>query len=236
MTFGNTPARGVQPAEDPTWTDVLFTEAPDPTLTYRTAWAVYEESLIHGRFVSRGWNGAGFVNFYDGRIAPKELGHHHAFWLEIDGQLLATDWRWGGCETAETAGGRHSVVTLTHAVRPVTVRVHTQLDGTAILVRWLEITNTNDRSAALSAAFPISGGLQRTLRWRAPLDGAGRALYSLGYFENAEWGTEGNFQWHDLPSGVFRFEGRYRRHRHRHPLFVVRNNADCLERRLFLRV
>ena len=213
------------PVADRTWTNVILTEVPEPTVSYRTSWAVYEESLLGGRFVSRGWNGAGFVNFYDGRIEPKELSHHHAFWLELDGQLLASDWCWGGYHVTDTTTGRHAVITLTHAVRPVSVAVHTQLDGTAVLVRWLEITNTGDRCAALSASFPWSGGLQRTQRWRALLGNTGRSLYSLGYFENTEWGAEGNFQWHNLADGAFRFDGRYRRNRHRHPFFVLRNNA-----------
>lgn len=47
----------------------------------------------------------------------------------------------------------------------------------------------------------------------------------MGYFENPRWGNEGDFQWHDLPSVGYRIYGRYRRDRHRHPWFVLRNNA-----------
>ena len=54
------------------------------------------------------------------------------------------------------------MVELHHSVRPVTVRVHTRLDGTAVLTRWLEVVNTADRPVALSAAFPWSGVLQTT--------------------------------------------------------------------------
>ena len=42
---------------------------------------------------------------------------------------------------------------------------------------------------------------------------------------NTHWGNEGDFQWHDLPAAGYRIDGRYRRDRHRHPLFVLRNNA-----------
>jgi len=58
----------------------------------------------------------------------------------------------------------HTIVTLKHALRPVIVKVHTGLDGTSIITRWLEITNTATQPAALSAAFPWSGVLQKTIK------------------------------------------------------------------------
>ena len=128
------------------WSDVLLVQQPEPTISYRTGWVVYEESLTKGQFVGRGWNGAGFVSFYDGRIDPAKHPKPEAFWLEIDGQLLASDWQWVGLEKKVTSpGSLEAIVTLKHNVRPVTVKVHTKLDGTAILTRWLEITNTGSR-------------------------------------------------------------------------------------------
>ena len=50
-------------------------------------------------------------------------------------------------------------------------------------------------------------------------------LYSIGYMANSAWGDEGNFKWHSLPTAGYRVDGRYRRDRHRHPMFVLRNNA-----------
>ena len=46
-------------------------------------------------------------------------------------------------------GTVEAVVELRHEVRPVTVGVVTRLDGTPILTRWLEITNTGQAPAAL---------------------------------------------------------------------------------------
>jgi len=215
---------------DDEWSDVLLVEQPEPTLSYRIGWVVYEESLTRGQFVGHGWNGAGFVNFYDGRINPVESPTPQAFWLEIDGQLLASDWEWAGVEKlpatqVDHPGDLHTVVTLRHAVRPVIVKVHTKLDGTAVITRWLEVTNTGSQPAALASAYSWSGVLQKTNRWRSHLGDNGVPLYSLGYFGNSHWGHEGDFQWHDLPSVGYRVYGRYRRDRHRHPMFVLRNNA-----------
>src|ERR1017187_2726419 len=41
------------------WSDVLLVQQPEPTISYRTGWVVYEESLTKGQFVGRGWDGAG---------------------------------------------------------------------------------------------------------------------------------------------------------------------------------
>jgi alpha-galactosidase len=208
------------------WSDVLLVEQPEPTISYRTGWVVYEESLTMGQFVGRGWNGAGFVNFYDGRINPAEHPMPEAFWLEIDGQSLASDWEWVGLEKMSSGDGNlHVVVTLKHAVRPVTVKVHTKLDGTAVLTRWLEVTNTGTQPAALAAAFSWSGVMQKTNRWRSLLEGTPAPLYSLGYFDSATGVKEGDFHWHEMPAAGYRIDGRYRRGRHRYPMFILRNNA-----------
>jgi hypothetical protein len=36
----------IGPGVDDEWSDVLLVEQPQPTLSYRTGWVVYEESLI----------------------------------------------------------------------------------------------------------------------------------------------------------------------------------------------
>jgi len=219
--------------DTPAFSDVVLQEQPEPLITYRSGMVVYEESLTAGALVGRGWNGAGMVNFYDGRIPPSNDEMTRAFQLELDGQLLTSDWEWAGAEVKR--GDRpvpamaqpfahHVIVTLRHRIRPVTVRVHTGLDSTAILTRWLEVTNTGDQVAAIGTADTWSGRLQSTARWRERL-APGAALYSLGYMANPHWGNEGDFRWADLPDAGYVVEGRYPRDRHRHPFFVLRNNA-----------
>ena len=208
------------------WSNVYFVETPEPTISYRTGWVVYEESLHQGHFVGRGWNGAGFINFYEGRIDPDDYAIPEAFRLEIDGQSLVTDWQWQGMDKkASGAADLHVTITLKSAIRPITVKVHTKLDGTPILTRWLEITNASDRPAAVGTASPWSGVLKQNERWRSHLAGSSLPLYSLGYFEDTVWGQEGNFQWHELPAAGYRIDGRFRRGRYRQPLFMARNNA-----------
>ena len=113
-------------------------------------------------------------------------------------------------------------------VRPVTMKVHMLLDATPVMTRWLEITNTGDQPAALSAVYPWSGVLKFSGQWGShgvPVATDMSDLYSVGYMANSAWGDEGNFKWHSIPTAGYRVDGRYRRDRHRHPMFVLRNNA-----------
>ena len=209
------------------WSDVFFDPEADQTVSYRSGLVVYEESFVKGRLVGRGWNGSGFVSFYDGRIDPASTALPQAFWLEVDGQLLASDWQWRSMEIVRGDAGRSSAaVTLEHAGRRVRVVVRTTLDGTCVLRRRLEITNTGLVPAALSACGVWSGPLQRLKRWRdrSP-DRRAAGLFSLGYFDNPRWGNEGDFRWHEMPAARLSIDGRFRRDRHRHPWLVVRNNA-----------
>lgn len=208
------------------WSDVLLVDGAEPVVSYRTGWVVYEESLTNGQWVGRGWNGAGYINFYDGRVKPDEQRMPEAFRLEIDGQSMVNAWKWGGLKkTTGEDGQLHVVVTLIHGVRPVSVKVHTQLDGTAVVTRWLEIINTGAKPAALASVSSWSGVLRKNEHWSSHLGASHQALYSLGYFEETDWGCEDDFHWHELPAAGYRVEGRYRRGRYRQPFFTLRNNA-----------
>ncbi|MYJ79567.1 MAG: hypothetical protein F4047_15780, partial [Caldilineaceae bacterium SB0670_bin_27] len=203
-----------------TFADIFLSNDPVPTVSYRSGLAAYQESLSRGQLVGRGWNGSGYTNPESERFDAGSHPAPQAFWVEMDGQLLRSHWEWSDFSQAETENGLKAVLELRHAVRPVIVRVHTLLDGTPILTRWLEIENCSDQPAALSTAFPWSGVLQ-TCAYDIDDEAS---PYSVGYFIDTHWGNEGDFDWRALPRAGYRIDGRYRRGRHRHPFFVVRNH------------
>jgi alpha-galactosidase len=210
--------------------DAFLQEEPYRSVCYRTGMTVYEESFIGGRFVASGWNGAGYPLSVINLPAPQRLDVNdftrpQAFHLAVDGQFLGSHWNWAGFAKEETPEGLHVTVTLEHAVRPVRVAVHTLLDGTPVLCRWLAITNTGDRPAAVNDLAPLSGAVQSIRNWEQHL-GEKPSPYSVGYFESTNWANEGWFQWHPLPNAAYRIAGRFGRKRHRHPMFVLRN--ECL--------
>ena len=135
------------------FTDVFFTEQPSPSVMYRTDMVVCQEALIKGQYVGRSWNAVGYLG-PDNECFPTDTHWGpQAFWLEIDGQLLSSHWEWRGCTQSRDARGLTVTVELCHAVRPVSVGIHTLLDGTPVLTRWLSVTNmAENRSSAISAA------------------------------------------------------------------------------------
>ncbi|MDO8685294.1 MAG: alpha-galactosidase [Clostridiales bacterium] len=209
--------------------DAFLQTEPYYTICYRSGLTVYEESLIMGRFVASGWNGAGYPLSVSNlpeplRLKPEKFAMPQAFQVEIDGQMLGSHWDWAGFEKEQISKGLHVKISLKHQVRPVTVAVHTLLDGTPIITRWLEITNEGENVAALSELVTMSGAMQSTRKWKNHLR-ENSPLYTLGYMEDTHWGDEGNFQWHNLPNAGYRVCGRFRRERHRHPMFVLKNEA-----------
>ncbi len=57
--WGSAPSKPPQAPPVAEWSDVLLVDKPEPVVSYRTGWVVYEESLTKGQFVGRGWNGSG---------------------------------------------------------------------------------------------------------------------------------------------------------------------------------
>ncbi|MDD2503789.1 MAG: alpha-galactosidase [Clostridia bacterium] len=209
--------------------DVHLHTEPYYAVSFRTGLTVYEESLINGIYVSSGWNGSGYPFSVTSpleytRLNPLDFSMPQAFIVGIDGQFLGSHWLWENFEKVEEDKGLHVKVRLKHQVRPINITIHTFLDGTPIIMRWLEIHNISDHIVSLNELAPMSGGMQTTKRWANHLIND-KDLYSLGYMENTHWGHEGNFQWHSLPNAGYSVHGRFRRDRYRHPMFVLENKA-----------
>lgn len=190
---------------------------------------IREEALQDGRFNGLYWSAMGYIHRenvvetfpgLDPLVYPV-----NTFELEIDGQSLHNLWTWvGGAERkAKCPGTVETFVELKHNIRPVTIKVITRLDGTSIIARWLEITNTGKNPAALSHISPCCGVLWNTDAVLNPSADKSASKFSLGYLNGDDWGKEGNFEWYPLPPEQFRIERRKGR-AHGSPYFVLKNN------------
>ena len=108
---------------------------------------------------------------------------------------------------------RHAVVELSSTQLPITIKVHTLLDGTAVLTRWLEITNHSAKSMALTGLFPLAGQL-----W------SGSATADVGYATHAECCWEGWFGWQRLTPGTNRIQQEHGLS-FDHPYFLLHNET-----------
>lgn len=212
------------------YTDIYFQEKPNPEVRFTTGKTICVEALKDGKWIGRywtpdgriNWPGAGFTHSQSQRFGNTEP----AFDLEIDGQSLTNGWTWvSASEAAKTdKGSRHYIVELANTIRPVKVRIHTLLDGTPVMVRWLEIINTSDKPEALSRVSPWSGRMWSVDGHRQLLPKDQENIFTLGYYTSSYWSWEGWFDWMPLKGVTTTIEGR-RGAGGDAPFFIVRNEA-----------
>ncbi|MCJ7737542.1 MAG: alpha-galactosidase, partial [Anaerolineae bacterium] len=174
-----------------------------PIVRYTSGTTLYEEGMVDSRWVGRYWSPIGRVE--PNPVLGGELVDYSAFGLQIDGQSLHRGWQFVSFDEkeGERSGQRHAIVTLAHQVRPVKLRIHTILDGSPVLSRWLEIENTGTAPAALSSIMVWSGRIfpcqmGDSYNSADSVFGYVSGDYSLGYFVDNKHSSEGHFQWHSL--------------------------------------
>jgi alpha-galactosidase len=212
-----------------------YTTGDRPTMRYVSGTTVYEEALEHGRWIGLYWSASGQVQRENTVATLPGLDALkyplHSFELQIDGQTLHNRWAWvdGYERPGPRAGTVEAVAELRHTLRPVTVRVVTRLDGTAIIMRYLEVTNTGDAPAALAAVAPWSGVLWSTPAH--PIGGNPRlttnpsavgAPFRVGSFGGEAWGEEGDFRWQDVQA-TLRLERATLGRGYAAPYFIAEN-------------
>ena len=214
-------------------TEIAFPQIDRPGARYVSSTTVCEEALDRTRWIGLYWSASGQVqreNITNGLPGLNSLEFPlHAFDIEVDGQDLRN--RWDFVEAEERAGKRPgtraSVVKLKHQVRPVKVAVVTQLDGSPILARHLEITNTGTLPAALARVSPWSGLIwswNPQHHWGELPEPADHP-FTLGYFDGLQQGTEGNFKLEPLPTGWRRIESTTGQSGFGNPFFILMNNV-----------
>lgn len=219
------------------FTDIYVHEEGEKRIfCYRSGTFVYEECFSGGRLLSGGFNGAGYpLNILEDmptRLAAGEHADATAFCLEADGTTLEFDLSFVSFEKETEKRGNaevlHGILTLESRLLPLTVKVHTVLDGTPLMERRLEIINRTNAPVGISHIAVFAGGTEDgTDRWNTYFDAAdAENWYSLGSMQSSMWGCEGLFRWQDLPEGALCVCGKYGRDRHRHPAFFLRNNLS----------
>lgn len=215
------------------------TSGARPAARYVSQNAVYEEALEHGRLIGLYWSATGQVQRENAAAGLPGLDslHRpiHTFELEIDGQSLHNHWEWAGASQrpGEKPGTVEAVIELKHQLRPVTVRVVTRLDGTPILARYLEITNTGAAPAALGSLAPWSGVLWNTsaeqpehyTHANPAFNGYAQSKFLLGYFASEDPLHEGDFIWQPLPQEAFRIERKAHGRSWGSPYYILSNQV-----------
>ena len=178
-------------------TDVDIRELPGREVRFTSGNVVYVEALLDGRWVGRYWSAEGRVNWL------YETWMEDAFSLEIGRRPVRGNWKWVSASEAPATerGARHYVVQLSNSACPIEVGIHTLLDGTPVLTRWLEIRNTSDEPLALTGVAPWTSKLWAHVDCHQYAGGGFEHAFRLGYFTKDIWAWEGWFEWQGLPYG-----------------------------------
>lgn len=212
--------------------DVFFRRKPEPVYCYRSGLTVYEERLLNGVLVSGGWNAAGYplnvLSNMASHINNDPFAEPSTFHVELDGECVDFFLEEGDFQIIEKEDGcKEAILRLKSTVKSAEIAIHTLLDGTAMITRWLEITNLSDDSMAVSRLSVFSGALEQVRDYKVmdpdiwPED-----IYELGYFADTTWGKEGKLIWKDLELDKKTLAGRFGRARFRHPAFFLRNKLN----------
>ena len=177
--------------------DILVSPLPARhEVRYVSGGAVYDEEFLNGRLMGRSWG------TLSTKSALNQGWNDEAFEIRVKdvptpptmpGKLLSSGWKWvSGIELPKTdRGARHYVVTISSAILPIVVKVHTLLDGTPVLTRYLEITNNSGKSVALTELSPWAGRL-----WSVD------APVTLGHSLRSQQFWEGWYGWTRLSPGT----------------------------------
>jgi alpha-galactosidase len=178
-------------------TEITVSKTPEGRdILYVSGQTVYAEGLAKGRWVAHYWD------MHGAAMGSRNSRDEDAFAIEIKdtptpptmpGKLLAQGWQWVSASDlpASQAGSRHFVVELLNSEFPIRIKLHTLVDGTPVMERWMEITNTFRKPVALTGLFPWSGQL-----W------PGGSSFTLGHSIRWDIGWEGWFGWTALQPGT----------------------------------
>jgi len=212
-----------------------FEDGENKVFSFRFGNTVYEEVFSKGRYMSAGWNTAGYtLNVLDGintRLDTDLFCSPQAFEVEVNGTTLSYDWIYESFETEKELleNGEEvlrGILTLSNKLISVKAKIHTILDGTSVMTRYIEAVNDCDEPIGINTLAPMCGAMELM---ENPFDYISSKdpskIYTLGYFESAGWGHEGLFKWHDLPNARYGICGGYKDDTFRHPMFALKNNA-----------
>lgn len=211
------------------YVNVFRREQKEPVYCYRSGLTVYEERFMDGALVPGGWNAAGYplnvLSNYPSFIDLKGYAEPTSFHVELDGENMDFFLELENYEEVELENGcKEVILTLRSTIKPVEIKVHTLLDGTAMFTRWLEVTNLSDKDMALSRMSVLSGALDQMKNIRFyDADVSPEDIYEIGYFHRNMVCEEGDFGWKPLGFERTAISGRFHRGRHRYPAFFLKN-------------
>jgi alpha-galactosidase len=206
-------------------TKVTALDAPHKGWRYHSGTTLYTERFRDGRLIAASLQATGIPVF-----ARDEDAGIPAFDLQIDGESLYFGWELAdsaltGTDSA-TPGTR---LVLRHTLKPVELEIVTIAGGDGFFRRRMRLTNTSPTlTLGLTSVSPLTGQIWPLVdNHRENLHESGELPYKVGRMMDVDWGTEGNFQWQDVPlSTEIAFNAKTGRSGHSTPFVIAHNNSQ----------
>lgn len=232
------------------FSEIRFRKDGQPGARYISGSTVFDEMFAGGRLLSRYWNPngqvwpemhypqltGGYANLRWGADQPADT-----FQLSINGCSLAGGYTWESASiepdpsayrarhhdpAGNTLPVTHGVLRLLHKDAGIEVKVHTRLDGSPFIIRWLEITNLNPKAVGISAVAPFSGMLW-SHRYEEHLPPGAESPFEVAYNHMFEALREGDFWFEPLADGRKKVNGDKKgRSGWGRPAFWARNRCN----------
>ncbi len=201
----------------------------EPGVRFSSGLTVSDEVLRNGHWINRSWLSTGMIkpdHLLEYDLTQLEGMPLDAIELSMEGQDLAGTWEWVGASKSEVRNpdGLLATVELKSALRDVSVRIQTLLHGEAVMIRWLEITNTGEEPTAVTKVSPWSGMLWDTAEFSERL-APGQEPFEVGYMQYDEWSHEGAWRFEPLVNSTKTIAGKRGKSGWNHPTFFAHNNA-----------
>jgi alpha-galactosidase len=199
---------------------------PEQGWRYHSGSTIYVERFRDGRLMAASWQDTGVPIYADAEDADMA-----AFDLQVDGESLGFGWNLVKSEVANpdsTGGLPETRLMLQHTLKPVRLEITTQSSGGGFLRRRMRLTNTSPGTTlGLTAVTPFSAVLwPMSDNLRENLQEARGVPYRAGWFQDVDWGNEGNFQWQEIPLNTeLAFGSQRGRSGHTSPFTVAHNNV-----------
>lgn len=212
---------------------VFYNNENEKLICYRSGYTIYEEKFECGILSAEGRNTAGFMlNVQDDiptRFGRDRFSEPQSFDFLADGFSMSGNWTFDSFskEKLTLENGTEILsckILLRSQVKPVSVTVVTNLDGTEVIERYYTIENTGFSPLSVSDVTVSGGGLEILPDWeKYGKNPDCNKIFEIGYPEYTQWGHEGMFRWHPLAKDGTFIPGKYLCDRHRHPMFILRN-------------
>jgi alpha-galactosidase len=218
-----------QPSTGKYW-NVLIRTSPVPGVRFTSGLMVCDEELYNGRWVNRYWTSTGQIkpDFHLEHQSAQRSGLPiDSFDLDIEGQSLTGTWKWIKAEQKPVTNPDGLLVTveLESSARPISIKMNTLLNGSPVMVRWLEISNTAAKATAITRVSSWSGIVWDTSGYQERVQSSKEAAFEVATTKYQEWGHEGAWAFDPVSNGTVSLQGTRGKSGWGHPTFFARNRA-----------